>query len=214
MLNNFQRQVWCVPSTRTYFICSQSQCKWWYLLFNVIDINETIQGSSRNMPAMKKGKLCINILQVNGTEWVHTLWPMKFCPKAVANLLSLMCELSQKKKISSDYQNNIVVKSTDGDIILDCQIKTCNGLVARDEFLQEIGDNTIGSQPVICIHETSLFYIFYGQTTFFSKFQFLLNLRSVCCFFCLCGMKIFQYQFLLMWKSFIWLIGTNAWGFL
>ena len=35
------------------------------------------------------------------------------------------------KTISSDHQNNIVVKSTNGDIILDCQIKTYDGWVAR-----------------------------------------------------------------------------------
>ena len=30
-------------------------------LFNVIDINELIQGSSGNMKAVEKGKLCINV---------------------------------------------------------------------------------------------------------------------------------------------------------
>ena len=70
-------------------------------LFDVIDINESIQGSSGVMPAMKKGKLRVTIWQVDGTEQVHTLWPMKFCPKAGANLFSLMCKLSQGKTISS-----------------------------------------------------------------------------------------------------------------
>ena len=34
-----------------------------------------------------------------------------------------------------DHQINIVVKSTDGDIILDHQINTCNGWVAGVKFL-------------------------------------------------------------------------------
>ena len=90
--------------------------------FDIIDINESIQGSFRNMAAMKKGKLCVNIQQVEGAEQVHSLWHEKFCPKAGANLFFLMCEILQGNKTSSDHQNNIEVKSSDGDIILDCQI--------------------------------------------------------------------------------------------
>ena len=80
--------------------------------------------------------LHVNIQQVDGTEWVHTLWPVKFCPKAGANLFSLMSKL-QGNKISSDPWNNIVVNSSKGDIILDHQIKTCNSWVDRVEFLLE-----------------------------------------------------------------------------
>ena len=83
----------------------------------------------------RKGKLCINVQQVDGTKWVHTLWSMKFSPKAGVNLFSLMCKLLQGKAISIDHQNNIVVKSMDGDIILDCQIMTHDGWIARVEFL-------------------------------------------------------------------------------
>ena len=71
------------------------------------------------MSAMKKEKLCINIQQVDGTYWVYTLRPVKFCPKVVVNLFSLTCKLLQGKKILSDHQNNIMVKSTGDDIILD-----------------------------------------------------------------------------------------------
>ena len=53
--------------------------------------------------------------KVDETEQVHTLWPMEFCLKAGANLFSLTCELLQGK-ITSDHQNNIVVKSMDGDM--------------------------------------------------------------------------------------------------
>ena len=70
--------------------------------FDIINIIKLIQGSSRNMPAAKKGKHHVNIQQVEGTEWVHTLWPMKFCPKAGVNLFSLTRKLLQGKEISSD----------------------------------------------------------------------------------------------------------------
>ena len=45
-------------------------------------------------------------------------------PKAGANLFSLMWELLQENKISSDHQSNTVVSSMGGKIILDCWIKT------------------------------------------------------------------------------------------
>ena len=57
-------------------------------LFDIIDINKLIKGSSKNMSAKKKGKLCFSIQQVDGTEWDHTLLPVKCCYKAGANLYS------------------------------------------------------------------------------------------------------------------------------
>ena len=47
-------------------------------LYDITDINESIQGSSSIMPATKKGKLQVKVCQVDGTEQVHTLWPEKF----------------------------------------------------------------------------------------------------------------------------------------
>ena len=86
---------------------------------------------------MKKGKLQVKVQQVNRTEQVHTLQPVKFCPKAGANLFSLTCELLQGNEISSYNQNNIMVNTPTGDIILDCQIKTCNSWVAGVDFLRD-----------------------------------------------------------------------------
>ena len=62
---------------------------------------------------------------------------MKFCPKAGANLFSLTCKLLKGKKIKSDHQINIMVKSSNGDIIFDCTSKTHDGWVARIDFLCE-----------------------------------------------------------------------------
>ena len=72
-------------------------------IYDIIIFDELIQGSSSIMSAMKMGKLHVNVCQVNRTEWVHTPWPVKFCPKAGANLFSLMCKLLQGKPISSGH---------------------------------------------------------------------------------------------------------------
>ena len=89
-------------------------------LFEIINISKLIQRSSGIMPAMKKGKLYVNVQQVNGTEWFHMLWPMKFCPKAGANLFSVTCKFLQGKTTLIVHQNNIMIKSMDGNVILDC----------------------------------------------------------------------------------------------
>ena len=46
-------------------------------------------------------------------------------------------KLLQGGKISSDHQNIIVVESSNGNIVLDCQIKSCNSQVAIVKFLHE-----------------------------------------------------------------------------
>ena len=104
-------------------------------LYDIININKSVQGSSSIMPAMKKDKLLVIVLQVNGAEQIYTLWPVKFCPTAGANLFSLTCKLSQGNKISSDQLNNIVINTPSGNIILDHRIKTHDGWVARVDFL-------------------------------------------------------------------------------
>ena len=114
-------------------------------LCDITKINELIQGRSGIMPATKKGKLHVKVCTVNRTEWVHTLVPMKFFPKAGANLFSLMCKLSQRNKISSNHPNNIVVNAMWDNIILDHQIKTHNGWVAKDNFLHETNNKRAAS---------------------------------------------------------------------
>ena len=118
-------------------------------MYDITDIDESTQGSSSIMPATKKGKLHVNVCQVNGTEQVHTLWPMKFCPKAGANLFSVMCKRSKGNMISIDHQNNIMVSTTCGNIILDCRIKTCKGQVTRVKFLQQTKDQRAQSATAL-----------------------------------------------------------------
>ena len=97
------KNTWFGDSGASCHITNDDIC-----LFDVIGINELIQGNARNVPATKKGKL--HVQQVDGTKWVHTLWPVKFCPKVGTNLLSLMYEPLQGNIISSDHWNSILVK--------------------------------------------------------------------------------------------------------
>ena len=122
-------------------------------LFNVIKINKLIQGSYRNMPAMMKGKLCINIRQVNGTEWAHTLWPVKFCAKGI-NLFSLTFKVFQGNGIKNSHQNNISVESSEGNIILDHQIKTDDGWVVGVKFLHESSQGR--AQSATAMHKKNI----------------------------------------------------------
>ena len=99
-INSLLRQTWCIPSMGTHFLFTKNM---WTGdsgvlchimnnnngLFDVTYINDLIQTSSRTMPATKKGKLCIKVWQVDGTKRVHTLWPLKVCPMASANLFFL-----------------------------------------------------------------------------------------------------------------------------
>ena len=73
-------------------------------LFNIINVNESIQLCI--YASNKNDNVCVNIQQVDGTEWIHTLWPMKFCPKKSANLFSLICKPLKGRTISSNNQNN------------------------------------------------------------------------------------------------------------
>ena len=61
-------------------------------MYDVIEIDELVQGSSGIMPATKKGKLRVTVQQVNRQEQVHTLWPVKFT--VGVDFFSLTCELS------------------------------------------------------------------------------------------------------------------------
>ena len=110
-----------------------------------IDINESIQGSSRIMPTKKKGKLQVTVCHVNGEEQVHTSWPVTFCPLAGANHFSFSCKLSWGNKILSNKMNNIIRNTPSGNIILDCQIKTCDGWVTRVDFFW----NSINKKAVL-----------------------------------------------------------------
>ena len=95
------------------------------------------------MPANKKKKLHINVHQVGGIEQIHTLLPVTLCIKAGANLFSLTCKFLKGNKIKSDHKNKIVVHTSEGNLILDCCIKTHDCWIAGVEFLQETGQEMV-----------------------------------------------------------------------
>ena len=63
----------------------------------------------------------------------HKVLPQGWCKPVFSD------KLLQGNSISSDYCNNIVVNTSNGDKILDPQVKTWNHLVGRVDFLH--GDN-------------------------------------------------------------------------
>ena len=88
------------------------------------------------------------------TSWWYWMGPhsmgCEVCPKAGANLFSLTCKLLQGNKFSSNHWNNIVVNPSYGNIILDHQIKTCDGWVAGVPFLQETSQRRAQSATNLC----------------------------------------------------------------
>ena len=86
--HSFTKNTWIGDSGASCHITNDEKG-----MFDVIEIDESIQGSSSTMPTTKKGKLRVNLLQVNGLEQVHTLWPVRFCPSMGVNLFSLTCKL-------------------------------------------------------------------------------------------------------------------------
>ena len=81
----------------------------------------------------------MKVHQANGSNKLHVIWSMKYCIKAGGSLYPIICKLSQGSNILSDCKSNIVIQSESGNIIIDCQIKTCDGWLAEVEFLQDIG---------------------------------------------------------------------------
>ena len=100
-------------------------------LYDVTEINKLVQGSVGNMSATKKGKLHMKVCQVDGSEWVYIVWPVKYCVKEGANLYSLTCNFLWRKRIKNNHKNNIMVQSSEGNIVLDFHIKTHDVWIAR-----------------------------------------------------------------------------------
>ena len=83
-------------------------------LYDITDINELVQCSSDIVSTSKKGKLCMKLCQVSGSEKLHVL-----CQVWYANLFSFTFKLLQQSKILSYCKNNIVIQLKSGDIVLD-----------------------------------------------------------------------------------------------
>ena len=61
-------------------------------MYDVVHIAETISGVSGEVQATKIGKIQALIKQVDGTSTQVTLYPIKYCPKAVENLFSIIAD--------------------------------------------------------------------------------------------------------------------------
>ena len=67
-MGDFQTNTWTGDSGASSHITNDDTG-----LYDITDIDESIQGSPGIMTATKKGKLQVKVRQVNGTEQVHTL---------------------------------------------------------------------------------------------------------------------------------------------
>ena len=128
LLVMFTQCIWVRDYSLPYHITNNDTA-----MYDVIKIDESIQGSSFNMKAAQKGKLHVKVRQVDGSEILHTLCPVKYCKQAGTNLSCLICELVQGSKLYRDENNNIILDTVNGKIVLDCKIKTIDGWIARSK---------------------------------------------------------------------------------
>ena len=106
-------------------------------MYYITEIDEPVQGSSDKIKATKKGKLHVKLKQIDGRKIKHTLWPVKYCEKARADLFSLTCKFSQVRKMSSDSMTNMVLDISDGWIVLDQRIKTRDRWIPGVDFIHQ-----------------------------------------------------------------------------
>ena len=83
-------------------------------MYDVTKINEKIVGISGNVTATKMGKILGHVKQVDGTESIVEMYPVKYCPRATKKLFSITAFLSTGSKLQSDDANNIEMTSKDG----------------------------------------------------------------------------------------------------
>ena len=114
--------------TKKTWICNSGDNKWWHR----VGKRKFAQYCSN-----KKGKLHVKVHQVGGNKKLHILWLMKYCTKAGANLYFPTCTLLQGSKSLSNCKSNIVTQSTSDDFMVNHQIKTYDGWIARVNFLKE-----------------------------------------------------------------------------
>ena len=126
----FTKNMWIRDSSASCHIMSNDTD-----LFDVINIDKSIQGSSSIMPTMKKGNLQVQVWKVDETEWVHTLWPIKFFPEACTNLFSLMCKLFQgiSSQVTTRTTSRSVLQKTISSLIAKLRLTTA-GLPELNSF--------------------------------------------------------------------------------
>ena len=105
------------------------------MLYDIVLINDPVQGYSGVGNAVKKGKMDDLVLSNNGVTKRVTLNSVKFFLIAPINLLSLTSVISKGGKLETDDNKNIRLIFDHEDITLDHRIKTKDGWVAGVEII-------------------------------------------------------------------------------
>ena len=93
------------------------------------DITKSISGiGTGQMLATKKGKMRCAFKRANSSTVYRTLYPVKVVQGLQDDLFSITAEMSKGGILSSDQENNIVLKYDDGqNIAFDRRCKTRDG---------------------------------------------------------------------------------------
>ena len=127
---SFTEHTWIGDAGSSCHITNQSTS-----VYDVESINEHVQDICGGMQATKKGKLCCNRKQVDGSMTEKVLSPMNCFPKSDANLFSIACELSQGATLGNDANKNITLKNGDILVVFGFLVKAKDGWVVGLEIL-------------------------------------------------------------------------------
>ena len=131
------KNMWINDSSASCHMTNNDTC-----FYDVTNINKLIQASESNTCTTKKDKLWINVCQVNGTEWVHILWPRSIVPRQMQTCIALHVNFCEGTRLKSD-KKNIMTHSSEGNIILDLHIKIHDNWVVGVESLWETGQESM-----------------------------------------------------------------------
>ena len=100
----FTKNTWIEDSGTSCYITNDDTG-----IFDVEKNDESVQGSSGNMNAMKKCMIPAIVWQGCVSEKMHTQWPIKYCARAGTNLFSLTWNFLEGSKLISDAKNGMAV---------------------------------------------------------------------------------------------------------
>ena len=112
-------------------------------MYDVTIISDTIRTAEKGntICATKMGQKKYVVRQVDGTESVKELYPVKYSPDVSNRLFSITCEIARGAKLSSDEKHNIILMYEDGSkIILDRRYMTKDGFIAGVELIPTSGE--------------------------------------------------------------------------
>ncbi len=83
-------------------------------MYDVKIINEQIVGILGNVTATKLGKILGQVKQLDGTDTIVKMYPVKYCPRATKYLFSIAAALSTSSKLQSNDAYNIQLAQSNG----------------------------------------------------------------------------------------------------